>query len=45
MKFNSLMATRYFFDTCEYAAVTFIEIFMLPVVYEIAIEKYLKRSE
>ncbi len=24
MKFNALMATRYFFDTCEYAAVIFI---------------------
>ena len=45
VKFNALMAVKLFFDTGEYLAVNLIEVYILPVVLEVAAYRALKRSE
>lgn len=45
MKFNALMATKLFFDTGEYVPIVLIEIYLIPIIFEIASYRILKRSE
>lgn len=45
MKFNALMATKLFFDTGEYVPIVLIEIYLLPLIFEIALYRIQKRSE
>ena len=45
MKFNALLATKLFFDTTEYVPVVLIEVFLLPIVLEVATFRLQKRSE
>lgn len=45
MKFNALMAAKLFFDTGEYVAIVLIEIYLLPIIFEISCYRIQKRSE
>jgi len=45
MHFNALMATKLFFDTGEYTPIMLIEVYLLPIVFEIAAYRIQKRSE
>ncbi len=44
MKFNALMATKLFFDTGEYIPIVLIEIYLLPIIFEVAVYRIQKRS-
>jgi hypothetical protein len=39
------MATKLFFDTGEYLPITLVEIYLLPIIFEIASYRIQKRSE
>ena len=45
MKFNALMAAKLFFDTGEYVPIVLIEIYLLPIIFDIAFYRIQKRSE
>lgn len=45
MKFNALMATKLFFDTTEYVPLILIEVYLLPIILEVALYRVQKRSE
>lgn len=39
------MATKLFFDTGEYVSIVLIEIYLLPIIFDIAFYRIQKRSE
>ena len=45
MKYNAMCCARMFFNTCEYTAVILIEIYILPIIFDIAAFKATKKSE
>jgi hypothetical protein len=45
MKFNALNCAKIFFDTCEYSVILFIEVYLLPIIFEIAAFKSTKKSD
>jgi hypothetical protein len=45
MKFNALMATKLFFDTAEYVPLVLIEVYLLPIILDVALYRVQKRSE
>lgn len=37
LKFNTLLAVKLCFDTGEYAVITLIEVYLLPIIFDIAL--------
>jgi len=44
MKFNALNCAKIFFYTCEYSVILLIEVYLLPIIFEIAAFKATKKS-